>query len=367
MSDLISTIHINLGDRDYDIFVGEGLYSNIAAYIPVDIAGRKVFIITDENVEPYAKALEDQIKAIGAGFCARFVLPFGEKTKSFENFIAVQEWMLEHSVHRNSLVLAVGGGVIGDLAGFVASTVLRGVPFVQIPTSLLSQVDSSVGGKTGINTRYGKNLVGAFYQPLSVAIDIESLKTLPKRELLAGYAEVVKYGLIGDAAFFDWLDVHGEDVIALEREAVSKAIEVSCRAKAKVVEEDERESGARALLNLGHTFGHALEAAAGYDGTLLHGEGVAIGTVMAYELSVLMGYSSHEDVERVRAHFITIGLPVDLGSLRVEADDLLATMKRDKKAQDDNMVFIVPRGIGDTFVCRDVTEDQVRQVLDKFI
>lgn len=360
-------VHIDLSSRSYDIAIGENLLNSIADYLPFEISERKVFIVTDTNVEPYAHSLQSVLKEQGSPFCEVLVLPFGEATKSYSYFQQAHGWMLEHNIHRNSIVVAMGGGVIGDLAGFTAATVLRGVPYVQIPTTLLAQVDSSVGGKTGINTEYGKNLVGNFYQPISVIADINTLKTLPKRELLAGYAEVVKYGLIDDSSFFDWLEENGKDVLALAPDAISYAIEVSCKAKAAIVEADEREAGKRALLNLGHTFGHALEAAAGYDGTLLHGEGVAIGTIMAYDLSLRMGYSSSEDVARVRAHFESVGLPVSIGDIQTTVSDMIATMQRDKKATDSKMVFIVPQGIGKSFVSKDVPEELVVDVLNSFL
>lgn len=359
----IETVHIDLGERSYDISIGGGLLGDVQGLVPIELKGKKVFIVTDVNVEPYARQVQKTLQDAGVRLCDVLVLPFGEKTKSYECWMKVNDWMLSHGVHRNSIVFAVGGGVIGDLAGFAASTVLRGISFVQIPTTILSQVDSSVGGKTGINTQYGKNLVGAFYQPASVVIDLDTLETLPKREVLAGYAEVVKYGLIADAQFFEWLEANGEDVISLDREALSHAIKVSCLAKAKVVEEDEREGGRRALLNLGHTFGHALEAAAGYDGSLLHGEAVAIGTVMAFDLSVRMGICPTDDLAKVRAHFKKIGLPVDAIKINADIGDLIGTMRKDKKAVDDAMVFIVVRGIGEAFISKEVPESLVCDVL----
>ncbi len=358
----IKTLEIDLGERHYEIIIGSGVLADAARLLPFDVAGKKCFFITDVNAQSYAETLKG---VIGAEFCEILVLPFGEATKSYEYLVKVHEWMLSHNIHRNSIVFAIGGGVIGDLAGFAAASILRGVPFVQIPTTLLAQVDSSVGGKTGINTSYGKNLVGSFYQPSAVIADIETLKTLPKRELQAGYAEVVKYGLIGDLAFFEWLEGHGGDVLDLKETAISHAIEVSCRAKAKIVEADEREGGVRALLNLGHTFGHALEAAAGYDGTLLHGEGVAIGTVMAYALGEKMGSCHADDVKRVKGHFSSAGLPVHAAAIKASVPELIATMRRDKKAVDDKMIFIVPKGIGDAFVCSDVPEGYVREILEQ--
>lgn len=358
-----NTVTIHLGERSYDINIGAGVLSHIVDFLPQSVSGRRVFIVTDENVKPYAERVRAQIANAGAGFCDVLVLPAGEQTKSFKSFQKVQEWMIENNIQRNSYVLAVGGGVIGDLAGFAASTVLRGVPYVQIPTTLLSQVDSSVGGKTGINTKYGKNLVGSFYQPIAVIADTESLSTLPRRELLAGYAEVVKYGLIGDYDFFLWLEAFSEDVLALDHHAVSKAIEISCKAKAAIVAADEREDGKRALLNLGHTFGHALEAAAGYDGSLLHGEAVAIGMVMAFDLSARMGFCRQDDLARVRRHLRKCELPVNAVNIKASVDQLLAAMRRDKKVVGDMMTFILVKRIGEAFITREVPENLVRDVL----
>ncbi|MGH1404473.1 MAG: 3-dehydroquinate synthase [Alphaproteobacteria bacterium] len=356
-------VHIDLGERSYDIHIDAGLLGALDKVLPFDIAGKKIFIVTDVNVEPYAQQVKSELVAAGAGFCDVLVHPFGEKTKSYDCLMKTHSWMLENNIHRNSIVFAIGGGVIGDLAGFCASSILRGVPYVQIPTTLLSQVDSSVGGKTGINTEFGKNLVGAFYQPVSVVADISTLNTLPKRELLAGYAEVAKYGLIWDLPFFEWLEENASRVIDLDAEAISYAIKVSCEAKAAVVQADEREGGKRALLNLGHTFGHALEAAAGYNGSLLHGEGVSIGMVMAFDLSAKMGLCSVEDAKRARDHLRGIGLPVHAGEINAEIDDLIATMKRDKKALDNKMTFILVKGIGEAFITQDVEESLVRDIL----
>lgn len=358
-------VEIDLGERSYNIAIGANLLSSIGDFLPFDIEDKKIFLITDGNVEPYARALQKTLQQAGVGFCEVMVFPHGEKTKSYTRLQEAHNWMLEHNIHRNSVVFAIGGGVIGDLAGFAASTVLRGVPYVQIPTSLLAQVDSSVGGKTGINTQYGKNLVGNFYQPVSVIADMDVFKTLPERELRAGYAEVVKYGLIDDLDFFEWLEVNGSSVIDVNVQSISHAVEVSCKAKAAIVEADEREHGKRALLNLGHTFGHALEAAAGYDGTLLHGEGVAIGMVMAFDLSVKMELCPQTDALRVREHFKYMGLPVHAGNIgrNTSVDDLIATMQRDKKAVDNKMTFILVNSIGSAFVTQDVPEKMVRDIL----
>ena len=359
-------VTIDLDTRSYDIFIGDGLLFRLNDFMPQDLSGKRVFIVTDKNVEPYAKNVQTVLTEEGAQSCEMKVLPAGEKTKSFAQLEQVCTWMLESGLNRDSLVLAVGGGVIGDLVGFAASTVMRGVPYVQIPTTLLSQVDSSVGGKTGINTNQGKNLVGSFYQPKAVITDIGTLKTLPRRELLAGYAEVAKYGLIQDYGFFQWLEHNGPKVCDLEEEAVTHAIEVSCKAKADIVEADEKESGQRALLNLGHTFGHALEAEAKYNGTLLHGEAVAIGMVMAFDLSYRLGHCSQEHLERVEAHLGGVGLPTRasfIEGLGTNVDRLLEAMSHDKKIKDGKMVFVLANGIGEAFLSSDVEPDAVRDVL----
>ncbi len=360
-------VTIDLDTRGYDIYIGPGLLYRLSEFVPVEVEGRAIFIVTDENVKSYAKAVQNIMLEAGAPRCEMLVLPPGEKTKSFRKLEEVCGWLLDNGVHRNSIVMAVGGGVIGDLAGFAASTIMRGVSYIQIPTTLLAQVDSSVGGKTGINTAQGKNLVGAFYQPISVVADIETLKTLPRRELLAGYAEVVKYGLINDLGFFQWLEDNGNDVCNLKPEDVVYAIEKSAKAKAEIVQADEKESGRRGLLNLGHTFGHALEAAAKYDGRLLHGEAVAIGTMMAFDLSVRLGHCSREDYERVETHFSSVGLPTSVSfiepGLKTSIEALMEIMKKDKKAAGDKMTFVVSSGIGEAFLTQDVPESVVRDVL----
>lgn len=361
-------VHIDLGPQSYNITIASEAIENLISALPFNVSGRKAFIVTDVNVEPYAKQVSKLLKNSGARFADIVVLPAGEATKSYESLQRVQSWMLENNIHRDSIVFAVGGGVIGDLAGFAAATVMRGVAYVQIPTTLLSQVDSSVGGKTGINTPAGKNLVGAFHQPHAVIADIATLKTLPRRELLAGYAEIVKYGLLGDAGFFEWLEEQGESVCNLDEGNLVRAIEISCSAKAAIVEEDEREKGRRALLNLGHTFGHALEAAAGYDGRLLHGEAVAMGMVMAFDASIRLGLCPEGDLLRVLNHFKAVGLPVSPSLLWPDADydfyeSLIETMKKDKKASDEQMIFVLVRGIGDAFIHKGLSRDMILDVL----
>ena len=359
-------VTINLDARAYDIFIGHSLLFRINDFIPQDLDGRTVFIVTDKNVEPYATRVQNLISENGAKACELKVLPPGEKTKSFKYVEDVCTWMLDRGLSRDSLVIAIGGGVIGDLTGFCASIAMRGVSYLQVPTTLLSQVDSSVGGKTGINTAQGKNLVGTFYQPSAVVADIETLDTLPRRELLAGYAEVVKYGLIEDVGFFNWLEENGHRVCDLDKEAVSYALEVSCKAKAAVVQTDELEQGRRALLNLGHTFGHALEVESGYNGCLLHGEAVAIGMVMAFDLSYRMGLCSQDDVDRVEQHLAAMGLPTRadaVEALSTSVDSLIAAMGHDKKIKDGKLVFVLVNGIGEAFLNDDVPADLVRDVL----
>ena len=360
-------VTINLGAHEYDIYIGEGLLARARDVLPTDIEGANFFLITDENVREYAASLEMHLKAYNAADVHLLSLPAGESTKSFKYFQHVCEWLLDKKIARDSIVIAIGGGVIGDLAGYCAASALRGVSFVQVPTTVLSQVDNSVGGKTGINTRQGKNLVGAFYQPDVVIADIGVLKTLPNRELLAGYAEIVKYGLIGDLNFFEWLEENGKKVCSLEEDELVYAIEKSVRAKADVVIADEKEKGQRALLNLGHTFGHVLEAAAGYDGRLLHGEAVSIGMVMAFNLSYKMGLVQKEEVERVEEHLMSVGLPTRASAispaLRVSADSLIEMMHSDKKVKRGKINFILARRIGNAFVSDDVPLYLVKEVL----
>ena len=360
-------VTIDLGARSYDIYIGSGLLQKFSDFVPMDVSGLNAYIVTDTNVQTYAEQVKAQLLGAGAGRVEVLTLQPGEQTKSFANVEKIIDWMLDHDITRDSVVIAVGGGVIGDITGFCASSVMRGVPYIQVPTTLLAQVDSSVGGKTGINTKRGKNLIGSFYQPIAVVADIDTLKTLAKRELLAGYAEVVKYGPIRDPAFFDWLVKNGKDVCALDKTDMAYAIETSCEAKAVLVQADEQEKGRRALLNLGHTFGHALEAAAGYDGRLLHGEAVSIGMVMAFDLSVRMGRCEREDFERVERHLSGLGLLTRASQitppLNVSAQSLLESMRRDKKVEKGKIRYIVVNKIGDAFIEDDVPENLVRAVL----
>ncbi|PDT13591.1 3-dehydroquinate synthase [Rhizobium sp. J15] len=356
------TVHVPLGERAYDILIGPGLIARAGAEIASRLKGRKAAIVTDENVAPlYLKALVTSLDEAGI-VSAAVVLPAGEKTKSFEHLIDVCDKVLEARVERNDCVIALGGGVIGDLTGFAAGIVRRGVRFVQVPTSLLAQVDSSVGGKTGINSRHGKNLIGVFHQPDLVLADTDVLNTLSEREFRAGYAEVAKYGLIDKPDFFAWLEANWKAVFS-GGSARIEAIATSCRAKSDVVVADERENGQRALLNLGHTFGHALEAATAYDSRrLVHGEGVSIGMVLAHEFSARMNLASPDDARRVERHLKEVGLPTRMSDIPGElppAETLMEAIAQDKKVKSGKLTFILTRGIGQSFVADDVPASEV--------
>ncbi|MEE8332991.1 MAG: 3-dehydroquinate synthase [Alphaproteobacteria bacterium] len=366
MTASVETIGLDLGARSYDILVGPGLLASAGAHIKPVLRQKSVVIVTDANVAKYHLAtLEHALAEVGIDSQA-IVLEPGEQAKEFPRFAQLVDQILDTRPERASMLVALGGGVIGDLTGFAASVVLRGIEFTQIPTTLLAQVDSSVGGKTGINTRHGKNLVGAFYQPRLVLADTKVLDTLPRRELLAGYAETVKYGLLGDAGFFDWLDANADGLLAGDSDARRYAIVESCRAKARIVAEDEREGGARALLNLGHTFGHALETETGFGKVLLHGEAVAIGMAMAFDLSARLGLCAQDDVRRVRRHLAAVGLPCGLDALdgtRLNPAALIAHMRQDKKVRDGRITFILTRGIGEAFITDDVDVAEVEALL----
>ena len=360
------TLTVALQDRSYPIHIGPGLVEQAGALLAPVMQKPRAFIITDENVaQHYLAPLQDSLEASGIK-CDHLILPAGEATKSFANLQVVVEAMLAVKVERSTTAIALGGGVIGDLTGFAASVTLRGIDFVQIPTTLLAQVDSSVGGKTGINTAQGKNLAGSFYQPKAVLIDIDTLKTLPGRERLAGYAEVCKYGLLGDADFWGWLELNGTQVLKGDSDATTEAIELSCTAKARVVAEDERENGVRALLNLGHTFAHAFEAELGYSGALLHGEAVAFGMIMAFDLSVRLGLCPASDADRVRAHYNAIGLMTKPPgqAQRIATDVFLNHMMQDKKVADGTITFVLVRGIGQAFLTQDVAHSDVTAILE---
>jgi len=357
---------VELGERSYDILVGQELLAAAGSLIRPVLRQDRAFIVTDATVAGLHLATVERSLSDAGFACESVVLPPGEQTKDFAHLELLAEELLERKVERRSTLIALGGGVIGDLTGFAAAVLLRGMDFVQLPTTLLAQVDSSVGGKTGINTRHGKNLVGSFHQPRLVVADTETLSTLPRRQLLAGYAEVVKYGLLGDAEFFAWLEGHGVAAIDGDPEARRHAVLTSCAAKAAIVAADERESGKRALLNLGHTFGHALEAETGYGDELLHGEAVAIGMVMAFDLSVELGFCRPEDAARVRRHLAAVGLPTGLEALRGRAlspRNLIGHMSRDKKVQDGCVTFVLAHGIGQAFLCDDVDPVKVETLL----
>jgi 3-dehydroquinate synthase len=359
-------VHVDLPGRAYDIEIGPGVLEQAGTRIAAMGGRGHICILTDENVAGLHLA---QLRAAleGAGLTSEaLVLPPGESTKCWAQLERSVEWLLAQKVERGDVVVAFGGGVIGDLAGFAAAVLRRGVRFVQIPTSLLAQVDSSVGGKTGINSPIGKNLIGAFHQPSLVLADTGLLGTLTSRDFLAGYGEVVKYGLLGDAAFFDWLEADGPALARGDMAARVRAVTRSCQMKADIVQRDETEQGDRALLNLGHTFCHALEAAAGYSDRLLHGEGVAIGCALAFELSARMGLCSQEDPSRVRAHLRDMGMKVDIADIEgdmPDAEGLLDLMGQDKKVLDGTLRFILARGIGDAFITSDVPREKVLGVL----
>jgi 3-dehydroquinate synthase len=359
-------VTVALGARSYDIVIGENLLADAGTYLAPVLNRPAVFIVTDQNVARHHLAtLTGALDRAGIEHRA-FVLPPGEATKDFAHLQALLDDLLDAGTERSDMIVALGGGVIGDLAGFAASILRRGADFVQIPTTLLAQVDSSVGGKTGIDTRQGKNLVGAFHQPRLVLADLALLQTLPRRELLAGYAEVAKYGLVGDEAFFGWLEVHGKDVVGGAIAAQRHAVAVSCAAKADIVARDETESGARALLNLGHTFGHALETEAAYGAALLHGEAVAIGMVLAFALSVRLELCPGQDAERVRRHLADVGLPVhpsDIKGVAWRADRIVAHMQQDKKVKAGRPAFVLARAIGQAFVTREVDLAEVEGFL----
>ena len=357
---------VELGARSYDILVGDGLLATAGQRMAPLLRAPRVAVVSDETVaELY---LDELMRALSAADieARSYVVPAGEGTKDFGHLSSLVERLLADKIERSTSLVALGGGVIGDLTGFAAAVTLRGLDFVQIPTSLLAQVDSSVGGKTGINTPQGKNLVGAFHQPRLVLADSGVLESLPRRHMQAGYAEIAKVGLIDDPEFFGWLEGHGAAVVEAEPEPLRRAVSQACAAKARVVAADEREAGQRALLNLGHTFGHALEAEVGYGDELLHGEAVAIGMVMAFELSARLGLCPAADAARVRRHIAAVGLPTGLDALPGRSWDpatLIEHMSRDKKVRQGRISFVLARGIGQAFLSDDVELDEVAALL----
>jgi 3-dehydroquinate synthase len=360
-------VPVALAERAYDIVIGRGVLSTLGGRIKALRPGAKVAIVTDENVAKlHLAATEASLKAAGIESSA-IIVPPGEGSKNYATFEKVCEAVIAAKIERNDLIVALGGGVIGDLAGYCAASVRRGLDFVQVPTTLLSQVDSSVGGKTGINSKLGKNLVGAFHQPVLVIADTALLDTLSEREFRAGYAEVMKFGLLGDAAFFTWLESNWQDLFA-GGPAREHAIAICCRGKAGVVSRDERENGERALLNLGHTFGHAFEAGAGFSQRLLHGEAVALGCTMAFQFSAGKGLSSAADATRVRAHLDAVGLPTQVKQVQggvPGVDALMDLIGQDKKVKRGKLAFILVRGIGQAFVANDVDPAEVRSFLSE--
>jgi 3-dehydroquinate synthase len=358
-------VPVALGTRAYDIVIGRGLLASLGERIKDLRPGARAAIVTDETVAARHLAATEAALRVAGIDCSRIVVPAGEASKNYATFENVCEAIIAARVERNDLVVALGGGVIGDLAGFAAACARRGLDFVQVPTTLLAQVDSSVGGKTGINSRQGKNLIGAFHQPVLVVADTALLDTLPKREFRAGYAEVAKYGLLGDAAFFAWLEKNWQDVFA-GGPAREHAIAVCCRAKAGIVARDERETGERALLNLGHTFGHALEAGCGFSDRLLHGEAVALGMALAFEFSARKGLIAAVEAARASAHLAKVGLPTDIRSVPggvPPVDTLMDLIAQDKKVKRGALTFILVRGIGQAFVEKNVDAGEVRAFL----
>ena len=361
-------LSVALSAANYDVVVGDGLIDRAGALLSPVLPQKRVMIITDETVARiHLPRLQASLDACGIRHEV-FVVPPGEKTKNLEQFGALVCGLLANGAERRTSVIALGGGVVGDLAGFVAASTMRGLPFIQIPTTLLSQVDSSVGGKTGVNTAQGKNLVGAFHQPIAVLADVGSLRSLPERELKAGYAEIVKTGLIGDAGFFAWCELNGAAVLGGDSVLQSEAVLRACAFKAAVVGDDERElkpNNGRALLNLGHSFAHALEAEYGYDGRLLHGEAVGIGLGLAFGLSARLGHCAPEDRARVLAHLHQVGMLAELYQLnrRFSADHLIELMARDKKMRDGRLNFVLTRGIGQCFTSQDVPREDVVAML----
>src|ERR1700712_4646196 len=363
-------VDVALGERAYDIVIGRGVLASLGARVAALRPGARAAIVTDEYVATHwlRKA---EASLLEAGIAAsRIIVDEGEGSKTYAGLAQVSEALIAAKIERNDLVIALGGGVVGDLAGFAAAIVRRGVDFVQVPTSLLAQVDSSVGGKTGINSPHGKNLVGAFHQPVLVVADTAVLDTLSPRQFRAGYAEVAKYGVLGDEAFFAWLEANHADIFAGSA-AREHAIATSCRAKAAIVMRDERENGERALLNLGHTFGHALEAATGFSDRLFHGEGVAIGMVLAAEFSAQLGMIPESDAARVKHHLAAVGLPTELQDIagftqeRIGADALMTLMAQDKKVRRGRLTFILLEAVGRAVIAPDVEPSLVQDFLQR--
>ena len=371
MTDTLAALHtvrVELGTRSYDIEIGAGLLDVAGRYIAPMVRQPRVFVLTDGTVGGlYAGQLEKSLDKVGLQMRLKAVSP-GESSKSWAVLGEVLDWLLSEGAGRDDVLVALGGGIVGDLTGLAASLMKRGMTFVQIPTTLLAQVDSSVGGKTAVNTSQGKNLVGSFYQPALVLADTKLLSTLPERERLAGYAEIVKYALIDDPKFFDWLELNGKRVVDLDQDALAEAVAISCRAKARIVSQDERESGVRALLNLGHTFGHALEAANGFQSSLLHGEAVAAGMTLALHYSARQGLMQAEDAARAEALLEKSGLVTQLKRLPggpYPSDALVEAMKQDKKGRAGRVPLILARGLGKAFIQPDADLADVGEFLQE--
>lgn len=364
---MIKKTTVDLGNRSYEILIGENILDDAGSHIRGLLNRARTLIVTDENVAQHQLfRLEASLAAEKISF-ETIILPAGERTKSIGHLETLLEAMLKTNLERDDMIIALGGGVIGDLVGFAASIYLRGIGFIQVPTTLLAQVDSSVGGKTGVNSPQGKNLIGSFHQPRLVIIDITTLETLDPRHIVSGYVEIVKYGLINDPKFFEWLEKNGLNLISGSKETRlnlrSEAILKSCEAKSAIVAEDEKETGARALLNLGHTFGHALEAENGYDEGLLHGEAVAMGIILAFQLSERMAICPTGDLHRVQNHFEQTSVPL-LSSFSFTLERLLQHMTKDKKMADGKLTFVIASGIGKSYLSRDVDMEDVKAVLE---
>ena len=359
-------IPVGLGDRGYEVVVGSRLIDTAGERIAPLLKRARTAIVTDQNVnDHHGERLAVSLEKAGIATDI-IVVPPGEESKSWEGLASVSDQLLALELDRGDMIVAFGGGVVGDLAGFAASIYKRGIDFIQVPTTLLAQVDSSVGGKTAIDTARGKNLIGAFHQPRLVLADLDVLATLPEREMRAGYAEVIKYGMLGDAAFFAWCEEHGPDVIAAKNTALAHAVVCSVKAKAQIVEEDEKEAGRRALLNLGHTFAHALEAENGYGEALKHGEAVGAGCALAFRFSAALGHCSEADAHRVEAALQAVGLPTRLFEVPGQpfmANRLIGHMAQDKKASGGALTFVLARAIGDAFVARGVDVAKLRAFL----
>ena len=361
---------VDLDERSYNIEIGYNLLVNSGEYIAPLLPRSRTVIVTDHILaESHLSKLTASLTKHQVAYDV-IVIAQGEGTKSWQQLEFVVEELIAKKIERNDPIIAFGGGVIGDLTGFAAAILRRGVPYIQVPTTLLAQVDSSVGGKTSINSRQGKNLVGAFYQPILVLSDLSVLTTLPERDLIAGYGEVLKYGLIGDRAFFEWLETQAQAILQLQPETMHKIVQRSCTIKAQIASQDEKEIGPRALLNLGHTFGHALETATGYSSRLLHGEAIAIGCKLAFELSMRAGYCSREEVTRVAAHMQEMAMLKSFDAIKSElpsAEDLLAIMHQDKKSQGGVLNFVLVNGIGKAFVTSKVDLGMVHEVLEDIL